>query len=323
MRDLGPVTFAGTGTFDRLALWRGLSPGELIAKAGGRAVVIPIWRGKVMVEERDDRLTLGQVPPDHVEVRERSADFLLLGRQDGVIFLAVDMSDWVPEEIGETLGAFHDPSRQVHPKFPNGYSFAELRSVMPLLTENDAHIAATAKAIVGWHETHLFCARCGQPSVPAQMGWQRNCPACTAAHFPRTDPVVIMLITHGHDLLLGRSPGWPDGMYSLLAGFVEPGETIEDAVRREVAEETAIAVGPVRYVASQPWPFPSSLMFGCSGTALSREITLDPKELEDAFWMSRSELAAVYDGTSTRIKSPREGAIAGFLMKNWLAGRVN
>jgi NAD+ diphosphatase len=156
-----------------------------------------------------------------------------------------------------------------------------------------------------------------------QAGWQRSCPDCGAHHFPRTDPVVIMLITHGNDVLLGRSPGWPEGMYSLLAGFIEPGETMEAAVRREVAEETAVSVGQVDYLASQPWPYPSSLMFGCRGEATSREITVDPAELDDALWISREELADALAGNHPVLKPARKGAIARFLMENWLADRLD
>ncbi len=157
----------------------------------------------------------------------------------------------------------------------------------------------------------------------AMAGWQRDCPTCGAHHFPRTDPVVIMLITHGNSVLLGRSPGWPEGMYSLLAGFVEPGETIEAAVRREMFEEAGIRVGAVGYLASQPWPFPSSLMFGCRGEALDDEITIDPNEIEDAMWVSREEMMECFAGNNTRIKPARKGAIAHFLIWNWLADRLD
>ena len=175
---------------------------------------------------------------------------------------------------------------------PEHMRFGDLRALMAELSPADAGDAAAAKGILSWHETHGFCARCGAASEVADAGWKRVCPACGGQHFPRTDPVVIMLITYGNAFLMGRSPGWPEGMYSLLAGFIEPGETMEAAVRREVAEETAVQVGRVGYLASQPWPYPSSLMFGCWGEALNRDITLDPAELEDAMWISREELAA-------------------------------
>lgn len=153
-------------------------------------------------------------------------------------------------------------------------------------------------------------------------GWQRDCPSCDRKHFPRTDPVVIMLITHGNSVLMGRSPQWPEGMYSLLAGFVEPGETIEAAVRREVFEEAGVRVGDVEYLASQPWPYPSSLMFGCRGEALTRDITIDPIEIEDALWITREEMLDVFAGTHPVIKPARIGAIAHFIMQHWLADKL-
>ena len=187
----------------------------------------------------------------------------------------------------------------------------------------DAELAATAKAVLGWHATHRFCACCGHASESHEGGWQRRCPACGARHFPRTDPVVIMLITHGNSVLMGRSPNWPDKMYSLLAGFVEPGETMEAAVRREVAEEAGVHVGEVAYLASQPWSFPASLMLGCRGEALTREITLDPAELEDAQWITREELLAVRAGESDRMKPARKGSIAHFLLERWLSDTLD
>jgi NAD+ diphosphatase len=142
-------------------------------------------------------------------------------------------------------------------------------------------------------------------------------------HFPRTDPVVIMLVTRGNRVLLGRSPGWPEGMVSLLAGFLEPGETVEAGVRREVWEEAGVRVGRVGYLASQPWPFPASLMLGCRGEALSEEIALDPQELEAAMWVSRERLLRVFMGEDPEIRPPRTGAIAGFLLREWLADRLD
>ena len=131
-----------------------------------------------------------------------------------------------------------------------------------------------------------------------------------------------MLITHGNSVLMGRSPGWPQGMYSLLAGFIEPGETLEAAVRREVFEEAGVRVGAVDYLSSQPWPFPASLMFGCRGEALSQEITIDPNEIENALWISREEMMDIFSGTHHTILPARKGAIAHFLLENWLADRL-
>jgi NAD+ diphosphatase len=157
----------------------------------------------------------------------------------------------------------------------------------------------------------------------AQGGWQRSCPTCGAQHFPRTDPVVIMLVTRGNSVLLGRSPGWPEGMFSLLAGFVEPGETIEAAVRREVLEETGVTCGAVNYLASQPWPFPASLMIGARTEATSSEIRIDPEELETALWVSREELVQAFAGQHPVIRPSRKGAIANFILRNWLADRLD
>lgn len=194
---------------------------------------------------------------------------------------------------------------------------------MALLDPGDGGDAAAAKGIFGWHDAHGFCARCGAPSQVAEAGWRRTCPACGAQHFPRTDPVVIMLILHGNAVLLGRAPTWPAGMYSLLAGFMEPGESIEAAVRRETREEAGIAVGAVEYLSSQPWPFPSSLMIGCRGAALSREITRDPAELEDARWVSREGVLAGLTGADPSLKPARKGSIARFLLERWLADRLD
>ncbi|MDK9697198.1 MAG: NAD(+) diphosphatase [Siculibacillus sp.] len=155
---------------------------------------------------------------------------------------------------------------------------------------------AQGRACLFWHSTHRFCSRCGAVSEMASGGWKRVCPACGAEHFPRTDPVVIMLVTDGDRCLLGRQSRFPPGMWSCLAGFMEPGETIEAAVRRETAEEAGIAVGRVDYFASEPWPFPASLMIGAIGRAVSRGIRRDETELEDCRWFSRAEVARMLAG---------------------------
>lgn len=167
-----------------------------------------------------------------------------------------------------------------------------------------------------WHATHRFCARCGAPSAVASAGWKRVCTACAAEHFPRTDPVVIMLVTDGDRCLLGRAPRFAPGMWSALAGFMEPGETMEMAVRRETAEEAGIAVGRVDYFASEPWPFPASLMIGAFGSALSTEIRFDPVELDDCRWFDRAEVAHLLDGSHPDgLFAPPPIAIAHHLMK--------
>jgi NAD+ diphosphatase len=178
---------------------------------------------------------------------------------------------------------------------------------------------AEAKAVLHWHARHRFCANCGASTNVSDAGWRRDCPACKAQHFPRTDPVVIMLAVDGDRCLLGRSPRFAPTMWSCLAGFVEPGETMEDAVRRETLEEAGIACGRVRYFATQPWPFPMSLMIGCHAEALSRDITVDRDELEDARWFSRDETAQMLtrrhpDGLTT----PPGVAIAYHIIRSWV-----
>ncbi|MEM1064273.1 MAG: NAD(+) diphosphatase [Pseudomonadota bacterium] len=313
------VTFGGSG-LDRAGEVRN-DPHEVGALwAAPDARVVPIWRGKPCFSA--DRRMLTWLPTDHPVIAS-ATETILLGRDGGAGRFAADVSGWEPEDIPESLGAFFDPSMQTHPALGEAHVFAELRGAMTLITPRDAELAATARAVFSWHSTHPFCARCGAASEVAMAGWQRVCPACGAHHFPRTDPVVIMLITLGNDVLVGRSPGWPDAMYSLLAGFVEPGETIEAAVRRETMEEAGVPVGPVHYLASQPWPFPSSLMIGCHGLAKARKITLDPVELDDARWVSREEMAAVFSGEREDMWPARPGSIANFLLGHWLADRLD
>jgi NAD+ diphosphatase len=175
-----------------------------------------------------------------------------------------------------------------------------------------------AKSLMSWHARHRFCSNCGATSRVSEAGWRRTCDNCKANHFPRTDPVVIMLVTLGEDCLLGRQPSFPPGIYSCLAGFVEAGETLEDAVRREVWEEAGVPVGRVDYLASQPWPFPSSLMIGCVAEALSRDLTIDAKEIEDARWFSRPEIRLMLDKAHpTGLLTPSKIAIANLLMATW------
>jgi NAD+ diphosphatase len=325
MKIAETVTFGGSG-LDRAADLRGdaAALSDLRLRPGSCSLVV--WRGKPLVAG-DGPDGLARLPLDHPVFAGTPAP-VFLGREGGVSegagIWVHDISAWEPQgEDIASIGAFLDATEQRHPGLPVSMRFAELRAVMTRLSARDAELAATAKAILGWHDSHRFCARCGQPSEIAMSGWQRDCPACGTHHFPRTDPVVIMLITHGSAVLLGRSPGWPDGMYSLLAGFVEPGETAEAAVRREVFEEAGIRVGAVSYLASQPWPFPASLMLGCRGVARDTAITLDPVELEHALWVSRERLADIFAGRDPDIRAARKGAIAHFLLENWLADRLD
>ncbi|TMM52893.1 NAD(+) diphosphatase [Sulfitobacter sabulilitoris] len=322
MRHAETVTFGGSA-FDRAGEIRADDAAVAAARSQPDARAILFWRGKPLIAPQNPA-ELVRLPLDHAVLAGAAGDVILLGREDGAPRFAFDLAHWVPEGADmATLGAFHDPSEQRHPALPDTMAFAELRRVMSWLSPRDAELAATAKAILGWHEAHRFCSRCGAPSDVQQAGWNRRCPACGTSHFPRTDPVVIMLITRGNSVLMGRSPGWPQGMYSLLAGFVEPGETLEAAVRREVFEETGVEVGAVDYLASQPWPFPASLMFGCAGEAVSEKITIDPVEIEDAMWVPREEMMQAFAGDHPTMLPARKGAIAHFLLENWLADTLD
>lgn len=311
------VTFGGSG-FDRAAEFRGDDSKIEALKRDPNARVLPIWRGKPLISGAGQD-QCGWLATDHPMVAFHGEEAVFLGIvEDGPRF-ACDMSKWEPANGDAPDGSIVDVVVTHHPLVPEDYLFTDLRGIMTHLSPEDAELAATSCAVLAWHNSHKFCAKCGHASDMAMAGWQRNCPSCGAPHFPRTDPVVIMLVTHGNDVLLGRSPAWPEGMYSLLAGFVEPGETIEAAVRREVREEADIVAGQVTYLASQPWPFPMSLMFGCAAEAKTRDIKVDPAEIEDAFWMPREELMEVFAGRHPKMNSPRKGAIAHFILSNWLA----
>jgi len=182
--------------------------------------------------------------------------------------------------------------------------------------DRELGILAHARALLHWHSRHRFCSNCGAPTEMRDAGYRRHCASCGSDHFPRTDPVVIMVARHEGKLLLGRQASWPPGMYSALAGFMEPGETIENAARREVFEESGIQVGQISYVASQPWPFPANLMIGLIGEALTEEIVIDRKELEDARWFPAEEIHAMLDGRHPQgFTASRPTAIAHHLIQ--------
>jgi len=302
------------GELDRAA---SLRAGDT-AKQDARAKTLVFWKGKLLADADARPHAIGL---DHPALSDSREAPIFVGLTPGGPLFAADIALWTPVEDATTIGQFVDQSQQSHPGLP-GAKFLEIRGLMPTLTRLDGECVATGKALLQWHSTHRFCANCGTPSAVESSGWVRKCPQCGTQHFPRTDPVVIMAIVHGDRLLLGRNPVWPERMYSLLAGFVEPGETIEAAVRREVLEESAITVGPVRYVTAQPWPFPMSLMFGCYGEATSEAITIDPVELEDARWVSRDDVKLILAGTHPEINKPRPGAIAGALIEAWANDRL-
>lgn len=317
MRTAENVTF-GASSLDRAAHLR-KSTTHLAKDA--RATSIVLWRGKPLVDTKTTKVV--QVALTHPILLGAKARIFLGLAANSPVF-AFDISDWEPDpEHPADKASFFDQTLQRHPKAPKGSAFQETRTIMALLSRDDAELVAAAKGVFAWHMSHQFCAKCGAATDMAEAGWQRNCPICSASHFPRTDPVVIMLITHGNKVLVGRSPDWPEKMYSLLAGFMEPGETIEAAVRREVFEESRITVGEVGYMTSQPWPFPSSLMIGCWGTATSTKIELDENELEDARWLSKEDIIDSLSGNNDDIHPSRKGSIAQFLIENWVKNSLS
>ena len=256
-------------------------------------------------------------------------DGLLPGVDDHGGLVWGSLADVAPEAELVFLGLM-DGKAHFAPVPPAGadgpaYAMPSAWQVMQLLSPPDLAIYGGARSLADWHARHRFCARCGAPTKLVKGGWQRHCDACGADHFPRTDPVTIMLVEHEANgeqrLLLGRQPRFPPKMYSALAGFVEPGETIEEAVAREIHEEAGVRVRDVRYIASQPWPFPSQLMIGCTSVADDPELTIDTTELEDARWFTRAELeearAAGEAGTDL-LYFPRPFAIAHHLIAWWL-----
>lgn len=198
-----------------------------------------------------------------------------------------------------------------------GRSMAIMR-MLDAFAPGDAANYAAARSVVDWHMRHRFCAVCGTATEVFRAGWGRKCPNCGAEHFPRTDPVVIMIAEYQGKALLGRGNGWPPGRYSALAGFLEPGESIEEAVARETLEEAGVTVRDVRYVASQPWPFPSSLMIACTSIADSDTLTVDHGELEDAIWVTRDEARAALARQPAPFVAPPPYAIAHTLLTAWV-----
>jgi NAD+ diphosphatase len=273
------------------------------------SLVLPMWRLQpFLLGQEKGPLEAGFLKPGLCEtLAAQDAACVLLGLEDDRALFALDIS------------AADDPAN-TGPLAGLGL-FRDMRAAAPLLPAKDVAILGQAKAMIDWHQRHGFCARCGSPTSFAEAGYKRVCPACDAEHFPRTDPVVIMLATHGDACLVGRGKQFPRGMYSALAGFIEPGETIEEAVRRELHEEAGIVVDSVTYHATQPWPFPSSLMIGCFAEARSRDIKVDENELAEAIWLERSVARALINGERVEgLWVPPPIAIAHHLIKAFAEG---
>jgi NAD+ diphosphatase len=297
------VNFYAGGGLDRVAARRKDEAWIAARLDDAASRFVATWRGRNLVYDAD-----GAAPRAALLERGALAAFagqpVLLGLVEAHAYFAFDLS---PVEAPLERLATHAP-----------LAFTDLRRVGPLLPRHEGALLAYARGIAYWHERHRFCGVCGAPTQSAEGGHVRRCSnaACAAPHFPRTDPAVIMLVHDGERCLLGRKPGWPAGMHSTLAGFVEPGESLEEAVAREVFEETGIRVDRVTYHSSQPWPFPASLMLGFHARAVSHAITLDPDELEHAAWYERGVLLARQDDDVLRL--PRRDSIARRLVEDWL-----
>ena len=281
-----------------------------------------IWKGKLLFQF-NDRKPFPYLINKKVKLIENSNNCIFLGEFENKNVILWDISD-SQEILGNTeqLGSFSDSERNYHPDLPKETYFCDLRNLLPLLNAKYANLCATAKGMYEWHKRVNFCQSCGGKLSSEKAGWEKACEKCNYKQFPRIDPVVIMLIKKGNDILLGRSHGWPDKMYSCLAGFLEPGETIEAAAEREVMEESGIRIKNVKYIASQPWPFPASLMMGCTGEAESRTLKIDKDELEDVIWVSKERVFRALNGIDKSIFMARKGAIARYLIEKWVAGVI-
>jgi NAD+ diphosphatase len=329
-RQRTPPNFYAESGLDRAAHLR--EPEDWFERLieAGAARLVPVWRSKHLVAgmEGDPSKTgvaaimerPGGNPQaiyfDAEEARalfdtigERNEERVFLGERDGIAYVALDISDLEEADLPAPLA-----ERGV---------FADLRMVGPVLDRSDGAIFAYARGMLTWHRRHQFCGVCGAPTQVRSAGHVRMCTneSCGTSHFPRTDPAVIMLVVDGERALLGRQAVWPPGMHSTLAGFVEPGETLEAAVAREVYEEAGVRIENVRYHSSQPWPFPSSIMLGFHADAVTTEISTNDSELESAAWFEREWLKQ-NDGVEG-FRLPRRDSISRRLIEDWLAGEVD
>ncbi len=295
--DTAP-TFTGA-TLDRVAELRG-DRGEVSRLLRHpRAAVVGASADSVLVSGAPDPRLLRRP----LEGRVNPQQPILLGIDEGQPLFAADLDDPEAESHLAETGVGH---------------LITLREAGALLPQAEAGLAAYLVALLNWHRRHRFCSACGARTRVAEAGLSRRCSSCGTSHFPRTDPVVIMLVEHDGHVLLGRRLGWEEGRFSILAGYVSPGETPEEAVLREVREESAIVAHSPRYMAAQPWPFPSSLMFGFEASADGGEPVPQPGEMVDVRWFEAAEIAAAQRGTG-ELKLPGEVSIARVLIDAWIA----
>jgi NAD+ diphosphatase len=272
------------------------------------SLILPMWRLEPFLlgtEKSIPPVELGLLKPGIADsLAGAGAACIFLGLDGDTAVFALDISEASdPQKVGPLAGW--------------GF-FREARTAAQIVSIKDAAIIAQAKAMIDWHRRHGYCPSCGAPTKMMDAGYRRLCDKCHAEHFPRVDPVVIMLATHGEACLVGRGKQFPSGMFSALAGFVEPGETIEEAVRRELMEEASVKVGEVTYYATQPWPFPSSLMIGCFAKAENRDVKADENELAEVRWIERSVARELIEGKQVDgLRVPPAIAIAHHLIKTW------
>jgi NAD+ diphosphatase len=290
-----PNVFAGP-YLDRAAHLRKDASFFAAALADPGTLIAPLWQARNLMRRGDRGSSAAFIAVTH-EIRRTLPDceFVLLGQFHGhAVFAAEVVAEAAPVLLPDA-------------------SFEDLRTAAGFLPQDEAGLLAYARAMILWRQRHRFCGTCGAPARPENSGHVMRCtaPSCGAEQFPRLDPAIIVLVTDGERVLLGRQAAWPAGRYSTIAGFVEPGESLEDAVAREVLEETNVAVGEVEYHSSQPWPFPSSLMIGFSARAAADAVPRADEELEDARWFTRAEIAAGTPGL------PPPQSVSFRLIEDW------
>jgi len=317
MENIEQKSIAYTGLMlDRADKKRGDTAWLAEQMAHQHATVLPVWHDNNLIDEErepDGLPALWSVRGDHAQGLLQSHDPIFLGIADDTPYFACDLTALDLTAARDAVGDDGEES-----------SFIDLRRVGPILSHQEGALLAYARGMAYWQRRHRFCGACGSPTVGQQAGHLRRCtdPDCDNMHFPRSDPAVIMLVSHdgpdGPRCLLGRQPNWPEGLYSCLAGFVEPGENLEAAVIREVMEESGIEATDVRYRASQPWPFPSSLMLGFRARAVTTTIDTGDDELEEAHWFTRDEIADKYLNNPEDGRLSRSDSIARWLIEDWL-----
>lgn len=296
-----PVNFYTTGTWDRAVERRVDAAWFRNTLQSSTTQIHVVWQGRTLVRQEDHYTLQVLNAAAAAELIGLARSVVLLGCDAEVAHVAIDLSAQ-PEELVTALGHAVD-----------------LRTIGPLLSQRDASLSALARGMAYWHERHSFCGKCGAPTISEHAGHQRRCSnaACESIFFPRIDPAVIMRVEHGDRVLLARQASWAPGMRSVLAGFVELGEALEDSVRREVYEEVGLTLTEVRYFASQPWPFPASLMVGFIATAADDQIRINPEELEHAAWYTRDQLLNSPEDDTLRLS--RKDSISRALINDWLA----